>query len=585
MIKRIILLLTMILPIAVYAFEGESVIDGMNYYINTEKQTATVTRMFDYQTGTHTSTYAGDIVIPSTIKYDGIVCNVESIGSDAFLSCSELTSITLPTSINKIGSGAFCYCTGLTSITIPYSIKEIGNHAFCYCNLETITVDSKNMQYDSRNNSNAIIETSTNTLIAGCKNSVIPDDITTIGLQAFMGCSNLTSIEIPNSVTDIGHEAFFECSDLKSITIPNSVLYIEEAAFFKCSNLTSLFIPASVEAFGPAVFSFCSGLESITVDSKNTHFDSRDNCNAIIETSRNMIIAGCKNTTIPSSIDIIGSLSFYGCRDLTSITIPDNVTLIADQAFFYCQNLTSVTMSNNIEYIHSHAFRDCNKLTSITIPNTIKEIGSSAFAGCSGLTSLNIPNSITYIGDYAISGCSSLKNFIIPTGITSIESGTFSGCSSLTSITIPANIKSIGDFVFQNCTSLTTIECLADNVPKASDMAFFGLDFNIATLYVPEKTINAYKNTNPWYWFSRIEPLNASDINDINTSTLFAQAKNGQIIIEGINKGAEVSVYTINGSQITKVVSNGKPIIIPTQLPSGSTAIVKIGKNSIKVVM
>ena len=218
-----------------------------------------------------------------TITFSGDVTSI-GWGMGAFVGCTGLTSITIPNSVTSIGGGAFYGCTGLTSITIPNSVTSIGDDAFSGCTgLTSIDVESGNTIYDSRNNCNAIIETSTNTLIQGCKTTIIPNSVTSIGGSAFEDCTGLTSVTIPNSVTSIGGSAFSGCTGLTSVAIGNSVTSIGGSAFYGCTDITSITIGNNVTSIGESAFEDCTGLTSIDVESGNTIYDSRNNCNAIIQ--------------------------------------------------------------------------------------------------------------------------------------------------------------------------------------------------------------------------------------------------------------------------------------------------------------
>ena len=238
----------------------------------------------------------------------------KTIADEAFHDCVSLTSVTIGKGVTSIGDSAFAYCSSLTSITIGNDVTSIGNRAFEDCSsLTSITVANGNPVYHSAGN--CLIETGSKTLIAGCKNSIIPSDgsVTSIGRNAFFGCSSLTSITIPDSVTSIGDSAFYKCSKITSVTIGNGVTSIGDGAFWACSSLTSIEIPASVTSIGVAAFRYCYDLASIE---------------------------------IPDSVTSIGSLAFEDCGSLTSVTIPDSVISIGGSAFRGCSSLTSVTFEN-----------------------------------------------------------------------------------------------------------------------------------------------------------------------------------------------------------------------------------------------
>ena len=209
------------------------------------------------------------------------------------------------------------------------------------------------------------------------------------------------------------------------VVIPRGYTSISWYAFDDCSSLTSITIPNSVTSIGKYAFRGCSSLTSIAVDSGNTVYDSRNNCNAIIETATNTLIAGCQNTVIPDSVTSIGDSAFRRCSSLTRITIPNS---------------------------SNYAFYGCSGLTEITIPDSVTSIGRSAFSSCTGLTRITIPDSVISIGEYAFSWCRSLTKIAIPHSVTSIGNSAFYNCSNLREINFEGDLDSIklGEDVFDS---------------------------------------------------------------------------------------------------------------------------------------
>ena len=526
--------------------------DGITIYynwINNNTELA-VTYKGNYSTD-HQNEYIGNVVIPASVNYEGVMYNVTSIGPSAFCECSILTSITIPNSVNSIGYSAFdgtawydsqadglvyagkvaygykgtmpentqivlnegtlgiadyafAYCNNLTSITIPNSILSIGEYAFYGCkSLTSIT---------------------------------LPNSLKTISKYVFCNCTGIISVSIPNSVTSIGERSFQGCSDLASITIPNSVTVIEECAFASCSSLTSITIPNSVTSIGAYAFSDCSGLVVINIPNGIASLDGT--------------FAGCSSLTtltIPQSVTIIGGGTFAYCKKLSSITIPEYVTSIGGYAFEECISLTSVEIPNsvtaigesvfercskietiklpeklqiikkatfkgceslntvsipiNVTAIEESAFYGCYSLASITIPSNVTTIGESAFSDCISLTSVEIPNNVTTIGESAFEFCSKMEMLKLPEELQIIKKASYYGCKSLKSVTIPATVEYIYQDAFTNCHNLKYIKSLSETPPFLYDNSFS--DFNVPVI-VPSESVDAYKEAQGWKNFYNI---------------------------------------------------------------------------------
>ena len=248
------------------------------------------------------------------------------------------------------------------------------------------------------------------------------------------------------------------------LVIPATVSYegkeytvsaIRNRAFFDCRELKSIRIPASIISIGKNAWEDCPNITSITVDQNNPIYDSRNKCNAIIETATNTLICGCSKTVIPNSVVVIGNDAFSYCSNLVSINIPESVTYIGDNAFRKCYSLKSIKIPNSVTYIGNDAFYKSG-LTSIDLPNSINVIRRETFGFCP-FTSFNIPNSVTKIEEEAFQGCSYLTTINIPSSVTYIGAVAFDRCSKLSSVNIPQSVTYIGPGVFSRCENLTSI--------------------------------------------------------------------------------------------------------------------------------
>ena len=531
---------------------------------------------------------SGDIVIPISIAYKGVVYPVTSIGEEAFYGCGSLTSIEIPASVTSIGDDAFRDCGGLT-ISCEAANKPSGWSSFWNdqcpvvwdCNNNEVATDGyvygiiDRIRYAWKDGVATVARQPRSLsgdivipISIAYKGVVYP--VTSIGGEAFYGCGSLTSVEIPDSVTSIGDNVFYGCGSLTSVEIPDSVTRIDTQAFYGCGSLTSIEIPASVTSIGANAFYGCIGLTSITLPfvgkgidgTSNTHFGYifgastyKDQGDYVPDSLRTVMITG--GTRIEGS-------AFYGCNGLTSITLPfigeridgtsnthfgyifgastykdqgdyvpdslrtvmitggtrgelpGSMTSVASNAFFNCSGLTRIELPNSVSYIGMSAFYNCSGLTSIEIPSGVTSIAPSAFYNCSRLTSITLPfigESIdgtsnthfgyifgassydynddyvpkslrtvmitggTQIGNSAFYGCGGLTDIKLPRSVISIGLHAFYGCSGLTSVTFDDNsrLTSIGASAFEGCGGLVSVNFGNDSrLTKIGDGAFSG---------------------------------------------------------------------------------------------------------------
>ena len=545
--------------------------------------------------------------------------SVTSIGNSAFNGCTGLTSVTIPNSVTSIGEYAFNGCTGLTTVTIPNSVTSIGDRAFQGCSgLTSVTIPNSvtsignstfygvlNINYTGSASgspwrakfANKIVDgdfvydDTEKTQLVGYFGSstdvAIPESVTSIGMDAFQGCSGLTSVTIPISVTSIGMDAFYGCSGLTSVTIPNSVTSIGGWAFYGCSGLTSVTIPNSVTSIGGWAFYGCRGLISITIPNSVTSIGEQafsrvlninytgsasgspwgaKFANKIVDgdfvynDTEKTQLAGYIGTnikvTIPENVVSIDSRSFRYCDSLTSVSIPKSVTEIAEKAFYGCLKLDTVTISKRqLKTINKDAFividGTCGddarwKYDALTKTITIDGTGFLKHYGYDFDTQTDIK---TPWADFA----DKIESVVVEEGINGLGSCAFNNCANIKSISLSATCTDYGGSAFDNCPKLQKVAVKGKYVMRVNDHCFS--NYENCTLYVPVDKVDYYKNEIVFKDFSKIIGAYMVTIDNVANGTVSVDST-------AILPGGSFTITPIpnNGYAIGSVLVNDTPV-------------------------
>ena len=511
-----------------------------------------------------------------------IPAGVTSIGQLAFYYCTALTSITIPANVTSIGGEAFGGCDHLTDVTVSWTdLSGVSTNADAFEDVTTSDVNlhvpagsegdyytaapwssfgaivvggscGANLTWEFNPGTGVLTFFGSGAMTdyeygyqvpwkdykANIQTISMPVGLTHIGQWAFANCKNaeLTSITIPAGVTGIGDYAFQNCSTLESITFPENMETIGKWAFYKCTGLTSITIPASVTSIGVNPFG-TSGLESITVENGNTVYDSRNNCNAIIETATNKLISGCKNTVIPEDVVTIEKCAFEEAG-MVYITIPASVTSIATQAFNNCSNLVHMFMlrtssapsmaldvfgtssSAPIPQIHvtTGAFYSCMTTWNSKYLSYVQGdlCGPRLFGKTTSSTKLTIYGYGGEMLDFTNlasrpwnSSAATITTIAFADGndVTRLGNNAFNGFTAMTSVTIPTSVTSIGEYTFASTglTDVTVNWTDLSGITTAAN-AFDGLTLSNVNLHVPAGTYGIYAAADVWKEFNIIDP-------------------------------------------------------------------------------
>ena len=484
---------------------------------------------------------------------------VTNIESSAFSDCNNLTTITIPenSQLTSIGHSAFKGCSSLTSITIPKSVTIIEQWAFDGCsNLTSITFLGNPTMYNYDINVKKVFwkgNTRPNTNFDSAINYIANSDyVSYINFKVYPMLGNMFEVDgityIPTSmsertcdivdydcnrmattldieatvtyknieftVNNISDYAFYGNKHLEKVTLANQGS-VGTYAFANCSKLVTVNIAEGVTLVGNALFEGCNELSIISVAEGNAMYDSRNNCNAVIEKKTNKLVAACNQTVIPESVTAIGDYAFSGCKELSAINIHENIMSIGDYAFSGCSNLADVIIEDRTEVLtlgsnsNKALFSDC-PLNSVYIGgkisyDTSSSKGYSPFSNNTSLRTVTITDKVETIYPYEFYNCSALKSVTIGDGASTIGDYAFSGCTSLESFTLGSMMKTIGVKAFLGCGKITAIMSGTINPPVCGANALDDLDKWNCTLYTPIGYKSAYQAADQWKEFLLIE--------------------------------------------------------------------------------
>ena len=416
-----------------------------------------------------------------------VLPSVKKIRSNAFHNASKVVELHVPATVEEIELNAFVGCTNLTKVTLPFIGTEVDSsnsfQSVFGANLSTSLTDVTIIQ-GTKVNDKAFQNVNTVTTIT------LPTTISTIGENAFAGCSKLTNINnIPTTLKVISKNMFKGCAQLSDALVAtilsSTVEQIGEAAFADCTKLTQVVVPSNVKHIARGAFAGCSALTSITVPFVGMGYDVNTFDGTLTNNFNTDYVFGhifsidanpnnasvlprfLKTVTITGDYDIIDK-AFINCESLTDINIPSTVKNIGVEAFRNCRKLKNFTVPTSLEHIGASAFENCAALTSFVLPSTVKELSESVFSSCSQLTELDITN-ITYIGKYALYNCAKLEvvisgsndyyevvdSILYKKGQTEIIR--YPSALEHASFTIPSTVKVVCEGAFQNCSNLTTL--------------------------------------------------------------------------------------------------------------------------------
>lgn len=417
----------------------------------------------------------GDLKIPD---------NVRGIDFYAFSSCTELTSLEIGKYLTGIGDYAFSDCINLSSVNFCSSteLKEIGDGVFGRTNLSSITIpesietlgqyvfsNMSSLQSADLTSSISVVPDYAFKSDTSLKTVQFSDSVTAINLKAFTGCTSLSEIYWSQNLKSIGGLAFYNCNQLSSVDFTENLESIGQEAFRSCTSLGSLDIPNSLTTLGTSAFRGCSNLTSTTIGSGIINLSSQT-------------FSQCSNlttVTFPENLETIESFAFSSCESLSGIQIPDSVYSIGGGAFSYSLNgpkgMTDIVFGSGLRTIGNSCFAESRYLATAILPDNLEQVDNNAFDNCNLSGHIEIPDSVYYVGTSAYQSNDDLKGVTFSSSMDTIYNNCFQNCISLTGLDIPSNIININKSAFSSCSSLSGIN-FSEGLETIGESAFTQCD-------------------------------------------------------------------------------------------------------------
>lgn len=492
--------------------------------------------------------------IPESVDYEGVTYTVWSISNLAFHDCDQITTVNIPKTVTVFDNSCFIRCPSLKAVNV-----DAANPTFSSMDGIVYANDMYLFCYYPQGKDDL-------------SHFTIPATVVRIRPAAFQACL-LDSVFIPNTVNYIDNFAFANCKNLRAVRIGYYVHTMGQAVFAYCNQLREITIPVSVTTIGLYSFADCFNLTKVTINSPTIGgrtCTTGDNMMSIFgrQVKEYVLAEGITQIseyafrgtdslqaiTIPSSVESIGTDAFEGCDKLKTVKINSQAILngnfnpyVGTMANIFGSGVETYILGDAITSIAKYAFYNCSNITTLRLPEHITSIGESAFKNCTGLAGEFVfPEGLEILNYYVLQGCTGITSVKLPNTLKEIYYSALAGCS-ISTLTLPASLTGIdieGLYLGHKLTSLT---CLAVRPPELGMRAFQGLDCPNTPLYVPEGSVDAYKNADQWKTFNPILPIsNPQGVEEVSAGSRGMKVlRGGRVTIERGDK-----IWTISGQEI-----------------------------------